>query len=257
MSADPRRTQPFCTPDCYRECQCSRWPDMVDRWGNPVNHGQGGTPAILPCYYLTFDGANDLINLAGVVVTPPYTVSLWTRRHAIGAEQVIMAGGPVLYCELSAANTTNYMHTNNTGGNANVTVAWSHLAWTIPVGPATVTTYRDGVDVTALAAAAGAAQSYTVIGAYVGGIVLWHGDLAIIGIAPAVLNIPALWAAGTLHRPLDPAAFTIACWNGRQEGGAGVTLIDEAIGNNGTFLGAGEPAWGGLMSVSGPAGWTD
>lgn len=41
MSDDPRRTG-FCTPRCYRVCQCSRWPDMLDRWGNPVNHGQGG-----------------------------------------------------------------------------------------------------------------------------------------------------------------------------------------------------------------------
>lgn len=44
MSVDPRRTQPFCTPDdeCYRECRCSRWPDYKNRWGNyVVPHDEG------------------------------------------------------------------------------------------------------------------------------------------------------------------------------------------------------------------------
>ena len=36
MSIDPRRTQPFCTAECYRQCRCSRWPDYENRFGWPV-----------------------------------------------------------------------------------------------------------------------------------------------------------------------------------------------------------------------------
>lgn len=32
-SVDPRRTQPFCTPDCDRRCCCTRWPLYQNRFG--------------------------------------------------------------------------------------------------------------------------------------------------------------------------------------------------------------------------------
>jgi hypothetical protein len=219
-----------------------------------VNGALGGG---LPCYYLTFDGGNDLITLAGITLTPPFTLVAWTKRRVAGAFHPILADAAWTQAwYLLATDHSRLVHGTNTTGNINASLLWVHRAVVAPVA-ANAIPYDDGVDVTLAANIPAGARLYDRIGGSPGLPAYFDGQIAVFGIAPAVLNIPALWAAGTLHRPLDPAVFTTACWNGRQEGGAGTALIDEAIGNDGTFLGAGEPAWGGLMAVGGPAGWSD
>lgn len=215
-----------------------------------------GAAVAVPCYYLTFDGLNDLITLAGIVLTPPFTIVAWTRRRVTGVTHPIVANAAdAPYFQLRRTNMIRLNHKTNTYSNASLTTAWSHVSVTAPAA-ANAAVFRDGVDVSIVAAVAAAALPYNRIG--MSGALLFDGELAAIGIAPAALNIPALWAAGTLHRPLDPLTFTTACWNMRNEGGAGVTLDDEsASGNDGTFLGAGEPLWAGTMAAGGPAGWTD
>ncbi|MEN6507052.1 MAG: LamG-like jellyroll fold domain-containing protein [Planctomycetaceae bacterium] len=226
-----------------------------------ISGAYGGAAPVLPCYYLTFDGANDYISLAGITIAPPFTIVAWTKRTAAWNWDVVIgkngAAGPIL--AMSAGNLIYNAFGGAAQSNASAALTWTHLAAVCPVGPATMTVFRNGVDVTAapLGVAVGNLV-YNQIGRGNSDAYCWNGQLAAIGIAPGIINVAALYAAGTFHKPLSAATWTVACWNGRTEGGAGVALDDESAGgNDGTFKGAGEPTWGGQMIVGGPAGWSD
>uniref|UniRef100_A0A6M3J682 Putative lectin/glucanase superfamily protein n=1 Tax=viral metagenome TaxID=1070528 RepID=A0A6M3J682_9ZZZZ len=223
--------------------------------------GQGAV--VLPCYYLSFDGFDDVINLAATTLSPPCTVSVWLKRASINtADGIIGAtvGNRFWYLDSSATNVA-YVRTG--GGVSSSAGVWSSTDWVhgaiVLRNGASAIHYRNGVDVSGAPVTMTNLDNVSEIGrAAINNAYCFHGFLAVFGIAPAVLDVPALWAAGTFHQPLDPTVFSTACWNMRQEGGAGTALIDEAITPwNGAFKGAGEPAWGGLMSVGGPAGWSD
>lgn len=222
--------------------------------------GTGAGAAALPCYYLTFDAVpDDYISLAGIAITRPFTMVAWINRQVKGFVNGIIGSGFVdSQFSIQAADYMYGRHAAPGGGYSAISTiltGWTHVAWICRSSVAVNAVFRNGVDITSAPGTTNAnAATYNRIGLTTRSM---NGQMAAIGIAPGELDIAALWAAGTLHRPLNPAVFTHACWNMRQEGGAGTTLIDEAIGNDGTFKGAGEPAWGGLMSVGGPAGWSD
>lgn len=229
-------------------------------------HGAGflpisalGTPAPgggLPCWYLDFDGIADRLTLAALAIATGSTCVAWVKRDNGASGDCLFGQAAGYYWNLDGA-TMRWRDPalSNSTASCNTT-NWMHLAVVTRLGLSTLL-YRDGVDISS-ATPNGVGITIDEIGRVVHASNYFGGYMAAIGIAPSVLNIPALWAAGTLHRPLDPLVFTTACWNMRQEGGAGVTLIDEAIGRHDcTFLGAGQPAWSGLMAVGGPAGWSD
>jgi len=216
----------------------------------------GGT---LPCYYLTFDAIDDLVTMS-VSTGLPHTIVCWIKRTHISAQRFIMSNGttsaPNIFIgstgRLVARVDAQILTAQGLLDNTN----WNHLAVVHPGGVTNSILYINGVDVTNTTNVAISTVTYSRLGTTPGNPL--DGNMAAIGIAPLVLNIAALYAAGTFHKPLDPATFTKSCWNIRNEGGSGTVLIDEsATGNNGTFLGVGEPAWGGLMSTGGPTGWSD
>jgi len=94
MSDDPRRTG-VCVPHCYRKCQCSRWPDMVDRWGNPVNHSGGGVVPVIPDWWLAGGiAAADCIGAYRAIATPG---SAWGPGPANLAASYINLANPGTY----------------------------------------------------------------------------------------------------------------------------------------------------------------
>jgi len=222
-----------------------------------------GSAASLPCYYLTFDSTpDDYISLAGVALKRPFTVVMWVKRRVIGVNHGLIAGASVQNdFSITNSNVLSGRHAGDSSGwsTAITATTWMHLAYLVKSSTAVHQFFKDGVDVTGPGGAGvtnASAGTYIYIGRRSAGS-SFDGQLAAVGIAPAELDIATLYAAGTFHRPLDPAVFTVACWNMRRESGAGTALTDEAATNHGTFKALGEPAWGGLMSAGGPAGWTD
>jgi hypothetical protein len=226
----------------------------------PACKGKGTSRAVLPCWYLTFDSTpDDYVGLAtGVSLTRPFTMVMWVQRRVTGVYHGLLAALNVQndLC-ISNSNVLSGRHGGDSPGWSTVftTTTWMHVAHVVT--SAGHRFFKDGVDITG---SAGVTNANTGVYRYIGRRGTgssFDGQLAAIGIAPAELDIAALYAAGTFHKPLDPLVFTTACWNMRQETGTGTALVNEAVANHGTFKAIGEPAWGGLMSAGGPAGWAD
>jgi len=220
--------------------------------------GKGQGAASVPCYYLDFDGNDDILTLPLADVPDGSTIVLWIKRDNGTAQDGIMGPAAADYWYLNGATSTARTGAGTSTSTATFnTTDWVHVAFVIRNGAAAIH-YKNGVDVTN-AATILTRFDFDEIGRILhNNTYAFGGYMAAIGIAPSVLNVPAMWAAGDFHKPLDPAVFTFACWNMRSEGGAGQTLVDEsASARNCTFKGAGEPAWGGTMAGTGPVGWAD
>lgn len=243
--------------------------------------GAYGGAAALPCYWLQYDGAgasNDYVSVnpaGGQVTGNALTIEAWmyltnsADYSAIARRSIGASNNYALYITPGAAGTaTGIFYTRHAVAVADNWIlpgltmtlnAWHHIAATFD--GANKRFWIDGnlVGTTPRATAleAVAATMFYVGSATATGTYVVRGRLAHVRISNSVRYL----APGPFATPLSPFttdATTVLLYNFRNEGGAGVTADDESANlNDGAFKGAGEPAWGGTMAATGPAGWSD
>lgn len=102
MSVDPRRTQPFPDRRCRRDCQCSRFPDLRNRWGDLVNPRDAKNALLIgtsyPCAITDADGVQQAV---------------MAQVYGLGCRIVVVSG-----TILPGGGNANYAHWNRTMDNA-------------------------------------------------------------------------------------------------------------------------------------------
>lgn len=212
--------------------------------------------AAAACYYLHFDG-NDYGTFSGVSITPPYSVAFWIKRDNSTGDHGVLKSAAGFYYIMFTGDQMYTRHYYPNISTYQTATEWSHYGINFIGNSAPNQVFLNGVQQDdSDATAYDNTVAYDILGC-LGGSYYLEGDLAAIGIAPNTIDIAALYAAGTFHKPLNPAVWTSLCLN--LKGGSGTTLDDESASGNDCTLASGDaaPSWAAKMEDSGPPGWSD
>jgi hypothetical protein len=225
-SVDWRRTQPFCTPDCSRQCRCSRWPDYVNRFGQYVaadkqyankvlnlnhcliNPAQNGTYSSDVATWPVgtgigdgntapmFDGTNDYVNAFTAALAAAFNESAGTLLHWIRLAAGVWTDGTRRDSAFIQADANNYVFTGR--DLANNLYRFYYTANAVPknVNPVGLTTYDWVLCGLTWDAAVDEVKVYwngVQTGATQNGLGVWNGGaltVAVIGATTVVPNNP-------------------------------------------------------------------
>lgn len=230
--------------------------------------GGGRSAATKPLYWLTFDGSDDYITLPAGEGDSPSTglfVEAWVRNLTLGAaESIIVCRGDNSYTQgytlsIKPDVATNTLSVRLALKNPAYTTAqnFGYCAWSedlplyVAVGydatAGAIYYFLQGVLLKTVTGLSGN-LSYTgnnwTIGKMPANLWFMNGDLTQVRVS----DVCRYTASYALPERLTADANTVALYS--CEEGAGTALADNSVnGFDGTFKGAGEPAWGAVADL--------
>jgi hypothetical protein len=229
--------------------------------------GRSTQQVLLPSYWLTFDGTNDYIALPSSHGQEPTTglfIEAWTRSLALDNT------GRLIVCRGNSSYTEGYSLAIIPNADARLNLRLSlktpayitaqtfdyaaynetlplHVAAGYDSAAGTLYFFLQGILMKVVTGLSGT-LTYTGNNWFIGkmGANLWYfkGDMTMIRVSDVCRHTVSF----TPPTSFVPDANTIGLW--RCQEGTGTALADaSANAHNGTFLGAGEPAWGAVADL--------